>query len=94
LINIRTKGITNSIGTQKRSYEMKERTARLLEFLVVGIGMGITEDVLAIWLVSGESVELKDMWLVLTIALPFAFISEWVVDHPDFPKHLLQFKKK
>jgi hypothetical protein len=73
---------------------MKERTSRLIEFLIVGIGMGITEDVLAIWLVSGESVALKDMWLVLVIALPFAFISEWVVDHPDFPKHLFPGKKK
>ncbi len=74
---------------------MKERTSRLLEFLIVGIGigMGVTEDILAVWLVSGEAVRITDMWLVLLIALPFAFVSEWVVDHPDFPRHLFPRKK-
>ncbi len=72
---------------------MKERTSRLIEFLIVGIGMGVTEDILAVWLVSGEPVHLTDMWLVLVIALPFAFISEWVVDHPNFPQHLLSGRK-
>lgn len=73
---------------------MKERTSRLLEFLIVGIGMGVTEDILAVWLVSGNPVKLTDMWLVLVIALPFAFISEWVVDHPNFPWHFLPGNKK
>ena len=72
---------------------MKERTSRLIEFLIVGIGMGVTEDVLAVWLVSGEPVRVTDMWLVLLIALPFAFVSEWVVDHPRFPQQLLPGKK-
>ena len=72
---------------------MKERTSRLIEFLIVGIGMGITEDVLAVWLVSGEPVHISDLWIVLVIALPFAFVSEWVVDHPDFPQHLLPGKR-
>ncbi len=72
---------------------MKERTSRLLEFLIVGIGMGVTEDLLAVWFVSGEPVRFGDLWIVLVIALPFAFLSEWVVDHPDFPQHLFPGKK-
>lgn len=68
---------------------MKERTSRLIEFFVVGLAMGIFEDVMAVWAVSGEPVAWSKMWIVVLIALPFAFISEWVVDHPDFPSHLI-----
>jgi hypothetical protein len=72
---------------------MKERTSRLLEFFIVGIAMGIFEDVLAVWAVTGEKITFSQFWIVFMIALPFAFISEWVVDHPRFPHHFLPFLK-
>lgn len=67
---------------------LTEKRLRWLEFLVIGIGMGITEDMIAVLLATGESFSWHILWIVVIVAIPFAFISEIVVDHPKFWKYV------
>ena len=64
--------------------KISEKTERILEFVVIGLIMGITEDLLAVWLATGEPITWDILWIVILVALPFAFVSEYVVDHPRF----------
>ncbi|MDP3974859.1 MAG: hypothetical protein Q8P88_01035 [Candidatus Jorgensenbacteria bacterium] len=63
---------------------MKVRTLRLIEFAVVGVVMGTGEDLLAVFLATDAEFSWKILWVVFMVALPFAFISEIIVDHPRF----------
>ena len=57
---------------------------RLLEFLIVGVIMGVAEDLIAVALATGERIDFHVLWIVFLVALPFAIISELIVDHPRF----------
>jgi len=63
---------------------MKVRTLRLIEFAVIGVVMGTAEDLIAVMLATDASFSWHILWIVFLVALPFAFISEIVVDHPKF----------
>jgi len=73
---------------------ISERGERLLEFLLVGLAMGISEDLLAVWLVTGETISWSVFGIVFAIALPFAFLSEFIVDHPEFWKKAIGLRRK
>lgn len=62
----------------------RTRKLRLLEFLLIGVGMGLAEDLIAVAFATGEPITPRVVWIVLLIAIPFAFLSEIVVDHPRF----------
>ena len=64
--------------------KISERAQRTLEFLVIGLFMGVVEDLLAVWLTTGEPITWSVFGIVIAVALPFAFLSEYVVDHPKF----------
>ena len=53
---------------------------RLLEFFIIGIILGVLEDILAIYLVTGV-VSVRSFWIAASLALPFAVLSELIVDH-------------
>lgn len=57
--------------------------ARFLEFLVIGILMGVIEDLLAIWLTTDEPFTLEMVVVVVLVAIPFAAIAELVIDHEE-----------
>jgi len=59
------------------------RIERFTEFLVIGVLLGTVEDVLAVWLVTGEQITLQTVGIIVGVAIPFAAFSELVVDHPD-----------
>jgi hypothetical protein len=75
----------------------KEKLFRVLEFLIIGVVMGIAEDLLAVFLATDAKFSWKIVWVVVLVALPFAFISEIVVDHPKVQKKVrlkfFKFKK-
>ncbi|GMU73852.1 MAG: hypothetical protein AMXMBFR44_0510 [Candidatus Campbellbacteria bacterium] len=64
---------------------------RLIEFLVIGIVMGTAEDLLAVAFATDAQIDARVFLVVLLVALPFAFVSEVVVDHPRFWKKVLPF---
>ena len=69
---------------------MKSKTKiRLVEFFVIGFLFGIIEDLIAITIATDGYFELKYIWIAAIVALPFAIISELIVDHPNFWKNKL-----
>jgi len=66
---------------------------RLIEFIVIGIVMGLSEDILAIIFATDAEITPRIILIVLAVAVPFAFISEIVVDHPRFWQKVLPFVK-
>jgi len=68
--------------------EMKFSRLRLLEFFLIGLVMGILEDIIAISLATNETIDLQVIIIAGLVALPFAVISEIVVDLKRFPAWL------
>jgi len=67
----------------------------IFEFLIFGILIGITEDLLAIKLATKEPITLRVIGIIILIAIPFAIIGELVFDRIDFCKIWRKiFKKK
>ena len=62
----------------------RTKRLRLLEFVVIGVLMGVFEDLIAIAFATDSEINLTVIWIVLLVAIPFAFLSEVVVDHPRF----------
>ncbi len=58
----------------------------IFEFLLFGIAIGITEDLLAIKLATDASITLKTIGIVILLAIPFALIGEVIFDRVDFAK--------
>ncbi len=59
----------------------KMRLGRMLEFFIIGVVMGIVEDIIAVSISTGASITWKVLLVVTLVAIPFAIISELVVDH-------------
>lgn len=59
---------------------LKLSWGRITEFFIVGVIAGMSEDLLAIYATTG-SLNFKSIWIVALIAIPFAIISELIVDH-------------
>ncbi len=66
----------------KKPMEKNKQTvmSHLLEFFFVGLVMGITEDMLAIYFATDEQISLETFWVAAAVAIPFAIISEIIVD--------------
>lgn len=74
--------------------KVSEKTERIIEFVVIGLAMGVSEDLLAVWLSTGEPITWNVLGIVILIALPFAFLSEYVVDHPKFWRTVFGINRK
>lgn len=61
----------------------RRHIARFLEFLVIGILMGVTEDLIAIRLTTDEPFTAEMVLIVVLVAVPFAAFAELVIDRED-----------
>jgi len=66
--------------------EYTKRVEVFLEFLIFGVIMGVTEDLVAIALATGEPITLKMIFIIILVAIPFAAIGELIVDRIDLTK--------
>lgn len=71
-----------------------KRIEVIFEFLVFGLVIGIVEDVLAVKLVTGESITWRTIGIIILIAIPFAVIGEIFADKIDFVKLYKKIFKK
>lgn len=62
---------------------------QFIEFLIMGVLMGLLEDIIAIKLATEAVIDLNVIWIAFLVALPFAALGELVVDHPGFWRALL-----
>lgn len=59
---------------------------RFLEFFIVGVCLGVIEDLIAISLATEKSIDLRVFVIAFFVAFPFAVLSELIVDHEKFKK--------
>ncbi|MCP6718200.1 MAG: hypothetical protein KJI70_01455 [Patescibacteria group bacterium] len=60
----------------------------MFEFLLFGIIIGITEDIIAVKLTTGASITPKMILIIVAIAVPFAIIGEMIADRVNLAKPL------
>ena len=72
-----------------------KRLEVFLEFLILGIIIGVVEDIIVIKVLTDHIFTLKDFGIIVLIAIPFAFVGEILVDKIDFAEILQKiFSKK
>jgi len=48
--------------------------------------MGVTEDVIAVYLVTGVHITWRAIFIIILVAIPFAIIGELIVDRIDLTR--------
>ena len=67
---------------------------RFLEFFIVGLGLGVIEDLIAISLATDKSIDLRVFLIAFFVAFPFAIFSELIVDHDRFKRLMSKWFKR
>lgn len=67
-----------------------KKVTRLIEFFLIGLLLGIIEDIIAIKFATGEPITLKVVIIAALVALPFAIVSELIVDKPKFWEKIIK----
>jgi len=62
------------------------KTELFLEFFIFGVLMGLAEDLIAIFVSTGEPITMTVVAIATLVAVPFAVFSELIVDRLDFMK--------
>ena len=60
---------------------------RLAEFFVIGLIFGIIEDLIAVKAVSEVVITPRVLLVIFMVALPFAIVSELIVDGKNIFRH-------
>ena len=69
---------------------VSRRVEIFLEFLIFGVVVGLIEDLIAVYFITGEPITPQVVWIALMVAVPFAFLGEVIVDR----KHLFPVKSR
>lgn len=67
---------------------------RFLEFFIVGLGLGVIEDLIAISLATDKQIDLRVFIIAFFVAFPFAIFSELIVDHDKFKRLMSKWFKR
>lgn len=62
----------------------RRRLERFTEFLLVGVVLGVIEDMIAVMLVTGQSFSLEMLAIIVMVTVPFAAFSELIVDSDEY----------
>jgi hypothetical protein len=66
---------------------------RILEFVVAGLILDLTENLISIKLTTDAALSPKVFLIAFLVVIPFAIITELVIDHPEFWNRVLRIKK-
>lgn len=65
---------------------------RILEFVVAGILIDLAENFIVVKATTGRALVLKELGIAVLIIIPFAIVTEIIIDHPRFWHRLLRIK--
>ena len=66
----------------------------ILEFFVFGVILGVTEDIIAVKVATGETLTWEVIGIIVLVAIPFAIIGELVVDNLNLTRGIEKIKGK
>lgn len=67
---------------------------RILEFVVAGILLDLIENIISIKLTTGATLKPKVFLVTLLVVVPFAVVTELIIDHPRFWGRILRLKDR
>lgn len=72
---------------------MTIRKLRIVEFILIGLFFNALDNIVAVKYAAGAELNSDVLWRIFVFVIPFAVLSELVVDHPDFWKKIMRFFK-
>lgn len=72
---------------------MTTRKLRIIEFVIIGLVANSLDNILAIKFAAGAELNLAVLARIFLFVIPFAILSELIVDHPSFWKKIMRFLK-
>ena len=72
---------------------MTTRKLRILEFIVIGLVANSLDNIVAIRFAAGAELTPAIFAKIFLFVIPFAILSELIVDHPSFWKKIMKFLK-
>ena len=66
---------------------------RILEFVVAGLILDLTENIISIKLTTDAELNFKVFLIAFLVVIPFAILTELIIDHPEFWNKVLRLKK-
>lgn len=64
---------------------MKTSTkVRILEFIIAGLVLDLIENIITIKLTTGAMITFEVLIVALVVVVPFAILTELIIDHPSF----------
>lgn len=72
---------------------MTIRKLRLIEFLIFGLIFNTLDNLIAVKYGAGAGITPAVLGRVFLFVIPFAVLSELIVDHPNFWKKIMKFLK-
>ncbi|MBI4117412.1 MAG: hypothetical protein HY451_01885 [Parcubacteria group bacterium] len=72
---------------------MTVRKLRIIEFIIIGLVANSLDNIIAIRFAAGASLTPAVLAKLFLFVIPFAILSELIVDHPNFWKRIMKFLK-
>ena len=66
---------------------------RILEFVIAGLVLDLTENIISIKLATDAELNWQVFLIAFLVVIPFAIITELIIDHPEFWNRVLRLKK-
>jgi len=60
-----------------------------LEFLIIGVLLGVVEDLMAFYFVIGEAITKEIIFVAFLVVIPFAFVGEILLDRINIQKTIV-----
>lgn len=65
-----------------------QQKIRIAEFAIFGVIMNMLDNIISVLILGEVQFHWQMLVVIFLVVLPFAFISEIIVDHPDFWKRI------
>ena len=72
---------------------MTVRKLRIIEFIIIGLIANSLDNIIAIRFAAKVSLTPAVLAKLFLFVIPFAILSELIVDHPNFWKKIMKFLK-
>lgn len=72
---------------------MTIRKLRIIEFIIIGLVVNSLDNIIAVKYAAGAELSWGILTRIFLFVVPFAILSELVVDHPEFWKKIMRFFK-
>ncbi len=67
---------------------------RILEFIIAGLLLDLIENIITVKVTTGEAITKEVVFVAFLVVIPFAIITELIIDHPKFWENVRNFYNK